>query len=646
MPLVLGIDTGGTFTDGVLIDLSRKAIKAKAKAFTTPGNLVAGIRECLTHLQGLETEKIDLVALSTTLATNTIVENRGCRVGLLLIGKEPGEKLPAQEIAWVQGGHDLNGQPVFELDEESVRQSFRAMRGRVDAVAISGLLSVRNPEHEEMAHAILKAEWDIPVICAHWLSSALGFRERTVTACLNARLLPVIADLLQTVREVMQEKGITAPLMVVKGDGSLMSEETARAKPIDTILSGPAASISGATFLTDIKEAVVLDMGGTTTDIAILEKGMPALNPEGATVGGWKTRVEAANISTFAIGGDSYIQINKFGEITVGPRRVWPLSSQAIPFPHLLDELKLVTTQRNILEGQPVDCWMLLQQPPALKLESDAEWAVIRALEDGAHNVLTLGDQLGKNPNRLPLSKLEAAQIIGRISFTPTDLLHVLGDFTPWSVEAAKVAAQVLSRRFGTDLNTFLAAALKEVDELLNLSVIQSFVYKNGLELNLTSDPRESFLLDRILNRVIDPDFRVKLALKAPIIAIGAPAGAYIPRMREQFAAEVFVPSHADVANAIGAAAGQVVETVKVLIRPGKNEPFILHAPWGREIFPSLQAAEAYTLEKGERLIRENCRRVRVYNPEIIVNKGEKIFQNTFLESEIKLMAIGRPGSP
>ena len=644
MSLILGIDTGGTFTDGVLINLSSKEIKAKAKAFTTRGNLAVGIRECISNLEGLNHEKIDLVALSTTLATNSIVEDRGCRVGLLLIGKEPSGKLPAQEIFWVQGGHDLIGRPVYDLDQEGVRKSIRAMVGKVDAVAISGLFSIRNPEHEEMARRILKKEWDVPFVCAHWLSSALGFQERTVTACLNARLLPVINELLKTVKEVLLEKNIQATLMVVKGDGSLMSEETARAKPIETILSGPAASILGATFLSDVKDALVLDMGGTTTDIAVIAEGVPKLNAEGATVGGWKTRVEAADISTFAIGGDSYLQITKQGKITIGPRRVWPLSAQALRYPHLTDELKQLSLNRNILDGQPVDCWMLLKPPNENSSRNDQERAVIRVLESGAHNTLTIAEILGKNPNLLPLSHLEDEQVIGRISLTPTDILHALGRFTPWSVEAATEAAKFQSRRLGMSLEKFLTAALQEVDDKLNLSVIQSLFYRKGLNLDF-DDLRDTFFLNSILGREKDLDLTVNLALKVPIIAIGAPAAAYIPKMKEQFNTDVLVPPHADVANAIGAAAGQVVETIKVLITPGREEPYIVHAPWGRDVFPTLKAAEKYALEKGKNIVRENAQRSGVLKAELFINKDIKTYQGTFLECTLNLMAIGRPGS-
>ena len=272
-------------------------IKAKAKAFTTRRDLAEGIHKCIQGLRHYDLSQVSLVALSTTLATNAIVEGRGCRIGLILIGHEASGSLPAQEIAAVRGGHDIKGRPLAPLDRDELEQAVRRLQGQVDALAISGFLSVRNPEHELEARAIAQQIWPVPVVCAHQLTTSLGFRERTVTACLNARLLPIIAELLEAVKKVIGSENIQAPLLVVKGDGSLMSEAVARQRPIETILSGPAASIVGATFLTGTDSALILDMGGTTTDIAIVEHGRPRLNGEGATVGagepGSKLRISA-----------------------------------------------------------------------------------------------------------------------------------------------------------------------------------------------------------------------------------------------------------------------------------------------------------------------------------------------------------------
>ena len=500
MPLVLGIDTGGTFTDGVLLDLETKAVREKAKAFTTREDLSIGIRNCINNMASLDPRQVQLVSLSTTLATNAIVEGRGCRVGLILIGHESTGNLPAQMVIEVKGGHDIQGVPITELDIEAIRRAVIEMQGQVDTVAISGYLSIRNPEHEQTAQRVIRELWDVPVVCAYQLTTALGFHERTVTACLNARLLPIIAELLVAVKAVLVEKGIQVPLMVVKGDGSLMSEEMTREKPIETILSGPAASIVGATFLTGTESAIALDMGGTTTDIAILERGRPRMNREGATVGGWKTRVEAAEISTFGLGGDSYIQVSKDRKLIIGPKRVWPLSVIANRFPILVEELKRVDPDREIIDVQPADCFMLVKEAVKGDRWNDTEWKIINALKGSAHNIMALAEIVGRDPNLLPLKGLEQAEIIGRVSFTPTDLLHVRGTFTDYNITAAQEGARIQARRMRLEPDTFATKALSEIQAALCMTILQSFVYREGLKITLSTEAGVAFLLDSLLN--------------------------------------------------------------------------------------------------------------------------------------------------
>ncbi len=135
--------------------------------------------------------------------------------------------------------------------------------------------------------------------------------KRATTAILNAHLIPIIHQLIESVKRVFQEQNIVAPLMIVKGDGSLMSESVIQDRPIETILSGPAASVIGAKYLLEqsgeVQNAVIVDIGGTTTDIALLKEGLPRLNPNGARVGNWQTNVIAIDIRTIALGGDSQI---------------------------------------------------------------------------------------------------------------------------------------------------------------------------------------------------------------------------------------------------------------------------------------------------------------------------------------------------
>ncbi|AET68274.1 N-methylhydantoinase A/acetone carboxylase, beta subunit [Desulfosporosinus orientis DSM 765] len=649
MPLILGIDTGGTFTDGVLLDLDTKEVKRKAKAFTTRGDLSIGIRNCIENMGDLDPRQVQLVSLSTTLATNAIVEGRGCRVGLIMIGHESSGNLPAHQVFVVNGGHDIKGIPVSELDLEAIRRAVTDMRGQVDTIAISSYLSIRNPEHEQAAQRLIQELWDVPIVCAHQLTTALGYYERTVTACLNARLLPIIAELLAAVRSVLKEKNITTPLMIVKGDGSLMSETMTREKPIETILSGPAASIVGAVFLTGSDSALALDMGGTTTDIAILESGRPRMNREGATVGGWKTRVEAAEISTFGLGGDSYIQVSKDRKLIIGPKRVWPLSVIADKYPNLVDELKKVEPNAQLIDSQPADCFMLVKQPMDKDQWNETEWKIIHALQECAHNIFTLADILGKDPNLLPLKGLEQAQVIGRISFTPTDLLHVRNTFTAYNVEAAQAGARILAHRLKIEMDEFPEKVLNEIEAGLCMTVLQSFAYRDGLKGDLNSEASVEFLLGNLLHRTHQLGFKTHITLDYPIVALGAPVTGYLPAVGDSLNTAVLIPTHAEVANAVGAAAGQVAELVRILIKPGVAGGYSVHAPWKREVYLYLEDAEKNALEKAKEVALERARLAGVPNPELFIEK-EEVTSHTaggddvvFLETRIEVTAIGHP---
>ena len=325
MPYILGIDTGGTNTDCAVIDSETRELIGSSKAFTTPEHLEIGISNALDGLPGYLLAETALVCLSTTLATNAIVEGKGCATGILLIGREPDQMLPSEHCCLLRGKLDIRGRERTTMSEPEIVAAVNDMKTKVEAIAISGFASVRNPVQEQKVKSIVERESSLPVFCAHELTSSLGFWERTVTAALNASLVKIIHDFIAETRNSLTAKGISAPIMIVRSDGTLMTENVARERPIDTILSGPAASILGARHLTHMDDAIILDMGGTTTDIADLNNGKVKLNPNGAKVGGWLTRCKAVDVSTHGIGGDSRIFIAPDGEIQVGPERVIPI---------------------------------------------------------------------------------------------------------------------------------------------------------------------------------------------------------------------------------------------------------------------------------------------------------------------------------
>ena len=273
MSYILGMDTGGTYTDGVIVDSASRKIICKAKALTTKDDLTIGIKNCLDRLKFDRMSEITLVSLSTTLATNAIVEGRGGKVALLYMGAELEDEVPAAVSVKIKGKIDIMGRLMEDIDEKEIEDVLMSLKGKIDAVAVSEYASVRNQKHEKIVKHMAEKLLDVPVICGHELTSALGFQHRSVTAILNGKLISIIDELLKSTKKVLSEKNINGKIMIVKGDGTLMTEKVAKSKPVDTILSGPAASVIGGLALTGNSDGIVVDMGGTTTDIADVSEG-------------------------------------------------------------------------------------------------------------------------------------------------------------------------------------------------------------------------------------------------------------------------------------------------------------------------------------------------------------------------------------
>ncbi len=275
----LGIDAGGTYTDTVIYDLSKGKTICKSKALTTKWDFTLGIGEAMAGLDQEKLSQVEMVSLSTTLATNAIVEGEGQKVGMIIMppyGRFEPEDIPYEPKAVISGQLEITGKEISPVDEKEVKGIVRRMvaKDEVKAFAVSGYAGAINPAHELKVKRIIREETGLFVTCGHELSDILNFKTRAHTAMLNARIIPKLAKLLLDLEKVLEKLGIFAPIVVVKGDGTLMSAEMAKERPVETILSGPAASVAGARHLTGLKSALVVDMGGTTTDTAALADGM------------------------------------------------------------------------------------------------------------------------------------------------------------------------------------------------------------------------------------------------------------------------------------------------------------------------------------------------------------------------------------
>lgn len=651
MSLILGIDTGGTYTDVALIDNHSRQVLAKAKSHTTREDLCLGITDAIRCMGTVDYTKISCVSLSTTLATNAIVEGRGCEVGLLLLGFEQIMQLPVKMSCMLPGGHNTHGREKQPFDAAAVRCALEEMRGQVDALAISSYLSIRNPEHELMTQKLAHEMLGIPAVCAHHLTRSLGIKERTVTAVLNARLIPTISELIQSVKTVLADYQVGAPIMVVRGDGSLMGESQALQTPIETILSGPAASIIGASFLTKEEDAMILDMGGTTVDIAVLKNGVPRLNHEGARVGGWLTRVEAAEINTYGLGGDSYIQMDDARQIHIGPQRVWPFCIMAARYPYLRKELEGISQPRKVrlVYAQICDCYVLLSKRETVVL-SGQEQAIVDQLQDGPHSHFVLAKRLGVHPSHLDLSRLINTGLLGRISITPTDILHVLGRYCQWDAQAAHQAVAVFADRLGMPSETFSALVVEKMNERLCYATWQSLLNHDNTSFDITANPLFDYFSKNHLGKISESFLSVRICPTIPIIGIGAPVNEWLPALARALNARLIIPQHTEVANAVGAAAGRIMEVVRILVSPGENgSGFEAYSAYERSVFEHLEEALSYSLafakQKAWELAEANGAKqlhVVVQHKEVFA-KSSNADNDIFIESQIEAIASERP---
>ena len=657
MPVLLGIDTGGTYTDAVLIGKKGEVI-AESKALTTPHNLAEGIEEALKALPAEYLPQVRLVGLSTTLATNAIVEGKGAPVCLILIGYDRelieryefwGE-LVTSDVVFIRGGHTLEGKEKEPLDIESARQAILERRDKVGAFAISGYFGVRNPAHEIRVKELVRELTGLPSTCGHELTAQLDSIRRATTAALNARLIPILQELIQEVQKTLAHLGVQAPLMVVKGDGSLMRADMALERPVETVLSGPAASAVGAYYLSGLTKALAVDMGGTTTDIVLLEDGRPRLNSEGARIGRWRTMVRAVDVHTVGLGGDSWVRVNREGRILIGPRRVIPLSYLASLHPSVLPELQKQLSEKAI-EGAGE--FLLLRKRAPAGYATGTEREVLRALEAGPVSRIALKELLpGGFFVDQAIERLEAEHVIMRAGFTPTDALHVLDGFRPWSAEAAEAGAKLLARLAGISPELFC----REVVEGVSNRAVEAIVAKLLDDEEGVSSWPDSLgseaLLRRALGEAQDSNLECTLTLKAPIVAIGAPVRAYMPQVARKLHTELIVPPHWSVANAVGAVVGSVVQVVEALIIP-VDGGLVHRLHLGTEIidFGDLEKAVAYAKEKGTALAREKAIlagasevEVRVerrdHRPRVAAGWGMSVYLGT----ELRFIATGRPG--
>jgi len=665
--LGLGIDTGGTYTDAVVMDLAKQEVVTKSKALTTQQNLCIGIKNSIERLRGVNLHQIGLVAASTTLATNAIVEGKGSRVGLILIGYDlkypidqellkkynllsPQGQL-GENIRIIPGKHDIKGEEIEPLDLEAAKKCILDMKSKVEAFAISSNCSIFNPAHELMVKKLVKQLYSLPVVCAHELSKKLGMYRRAVTALLNAQLIPIIQKLISSLQNVLREQEIAAPLMIVKSDGSLMSAEMAMERPIETILSGPAASVVGGKFLAQLDNGIVLDMGGTTTDVAILRNGHPDLSQDGAMIGKWPTGVSAIDIKTSGIGGDSYIRATSDGTLRIGPNRVIPLCLAATEYPNITEELNYIF-KRNETSSlvQYTDFFIMRDGSNNLSLE-DSEKKILEVLSKGPCSLLRLSDKLNLiHPYLLRWEKLEKAGIINKISLTPTDVVHAEGSFQLWETQAANIGTDIIARELNLDRKSFIERVKNEVTRKLSLELLGKLITDKIGNYPVPGCKVCQLFIENSLKKTKEKELNCEITISKPIIGIGAPANTYLPSVGKALGTKVIIPPHAEVANAIGAIVSGVIETVEITIQPTIQGEYIVTLPEERKKLRNLEEAVQLAVKVGKETAYRKARKAGAKDIHLKVKQKDKYGsvaqgwgKDIYLETKINITATGRP---
>jgi N-methylhydantoinase A/oxoprolinase/acetone carboxylase beta subunit len=282
MKLGIGIDTGGTYTDAVIYDFNEKKILGSAKALTTKEDLSIGIGNAFDELPSEMLNQADIISLSTTLATNACVENKGGRAKLLFIGVykdvvvEFGKNygLPNyDEMYFIDSKSGDNSKVAIQSDWDSFMEDSKEWFNDAESVGIVELNAMdNNAVLEKKAKELVIKQYNMPIICGHELFSDLNSLQRGSTTLLYARLIPIIEDFLAAIKVALKKRNINIPVVIVRSDGSLMSEKFTAIRPVETLLCGPAASVMGGIELTNENNSLIIDMGGTTTDIAILSE--------------------------------------------------------------------------------------------------------------------------------------------------------------------------------------------------------------------------------------------------------------------------------------------------------------------------------------------------------------------------------------
>ena len=668
MRIGIGIDTGGTCTDAVAFDMEARTVLAKGKALTTHSCLQNGISAALDTLPQEMIRQAEIVCLSTTLATNACLEGKGSRCRLVIFGLtdelvrrfriDENYGIPLDRVTCVDTKGSADGLRIDVPDWDRLLEEKGAWLADADVLACSELYSANNGAPAEQGLKKLTAErLGIQTVCAAEITSELNVIARGATAMLNARLLPIINDFISAILDDLKRRGYDGPVTVVRSDGSRMNAASALNKPVETILSGPAASVLAGRGFYGGDNYVTVDMGGTTTDVSVVIGGRPTPARGGIRLGPWRTTVQGIFASPFALGGDTQIWAeDKTHTLHLGVRRVKSLCSAAVVWPQIREKLSQLvnTTERHINRFPLHEVTYLLHRPERPEMYTEDERALIDALADGPIMLEDYREKLGLDLYHFSTERLESEGIVMRCGLTPTDFMHIRGDYNEYDREASVLAARYLLAALGReDTEEQLEALCGEVYE-----AVEERLYRNLVHILLRQRFPDVYegTLDPQLEHLIIQTWRDRKTAKSPyirqlfstgmaLVGIGAPIHVFLPEVAEALGAECVLPRDHDVANAIGALQAKVNATVRLEITQMQTGDgtlyYVAHLPNGSMRTDTIgQAMEAAKAAAARKAVEEARRRGATGRLKPVIRTGSAVVKDERSGMDVTMGAV------
>ena len=431
--MIIGLDVGGTHTDIVLLD--RQGVVCDIKVPTDASNLfntiLGGLESIMTNV---DPKSVKRVVLSTTLTTNAIVQNKIPDVGIIVSsgpGIDPRYFQTNAHFFPVSGSIDHRGREVEPVDPEEIKRVRQELRERgIRHLGVVGKFSVRNPAHELQIKTQLGDAFE-KVFMGHRISGHLNFPRRIATAYLNASVYPVHKEFFEAVQQSLEARGLTMPIRILKADGGNMNFASSIALPGQTILSGPAASVMGAIgYAGDTQDSLVLDIGGTTTDMTVLMGGVPLLAPLGESISGYRTLIRSLDTRSMGVGGDSLVRLSD-QRIEIGPERLGPAMAYGGPVPTPTDALFVL----NKMESGDREKAIQGIEPIATPLGLSVEEAASNIIEVACSKILKEADSMLSRLNSKPVYTIHEIQ--EGCQLKPQQML-ILGGPAPYFGEELK----------------------------------------------------------------------------------------------------------------------------------------------------------------------------------------------------------------